>query len=203
VEAIVGVRQFDLRFEGEANHAGTTPMSLRRDAVRGLARFMQDLDAAFAPIVTERTVWTLGRIVVEPNESSIIPQTATVTVQIRDAETRCLDCMASLTEEVARAAAADLGLSLQRSGDWNLDPTPMDARLAGALALAAETIAPGRWCRMTSGALHDASNVAAVLPSVMLFVPSLGGISHNPREDTQEDDLRLGLEVLSSFLASC
>ncbi len=62
--------------DGEANHAGTTPMHLRRDAVRGLYRFATELDAAFAPLVTDRTVWTLGRIVVEPNAPSIVPGSA-------------------------------------------------------------------------------------------------------------------------------
>src|SRR5690606_28291807 len=73
VETIVGVRSVTINFSGEANHAGTTPMNLRRDAVRGLYSFARALDEAFGPLVTERTVWTLGRIVVEPNAPSIVP----------------------------------------------------------------------------------------------------------------------------------
>lgn len=202
VEAIVGLRQLDLRFEGAANHAGTTPMAMRRDAVRGLGAFMRRLDEAFAPVVTERTVWTLGRIVVEPNTSSIVPGAAIVSVQIRDAETDRLDHLAALAEEAAGSVAAELGLGLRRLAGRALDPVWMDPGWAEALARAAEAVAGGRWRRMPSGALHDASNVAAVLPSAMLFVPSLGGISHNPGEDTRAEDLRLGLEVLARAVAA-
>jgi N-carbamoyl-L-amino-acid hydrolase len=197
VEAIVGVREATLVFSGEANHAGTTPMPLRRDAVRGFYRFAAELDAAFAPLVTDRTVWTLGRIVVEPNAPSIVPGSATVSVQMRDPDVARLDRMMAEALAVAERVAKAQKLGLSVSPGFTADPVPMDVRMAAALADAAERLAPGRWRRMPSGALHDATNVSRVLPSAMLFVPSIGGISHNPDEDTRRPDLEAGLLALA------
>jgi N-carbamoyl-L-amino-acid hydrolase len=200
VEAIVGVRSATVTFSGEANHAGTTPMPMRRDAVRGFYRFANELDAAFAPLVTERTVWTLGRIVVEPNAPSIVPGTVTVSVQMRDRDAVRLDCMLAEALAVAKRVAKAQKLDLSVNGGFTADPVPMDARMVEALAGAAERVAPGRWRRMPSGALHDATNVSRVLPSAMLFVPSIGGISHNPDEDTKRPDLEAGLLALAEAI---
>jgi N-carbamoyl-L-amino-acid hydrolase len=200
VEAIVGVRSATVTFSGEANHAGTTPMPMRRDAVRGFYRFANELDAAFAPLVTERTVWTLGRIVVEPNAPSIVPGTVTVSVQMRDRDAARLDCMLAEALAVAKRVAKAQKLDLSVNGGFTADPVPMDARMVEALAGAAERVAPGRWRRMPSGALHDATNVSRVLPSAMLFVPSIGGISHNPDEDTKRPDLEAGLLALAEAI---
>jgi len=200
VEAIVGVRSTTLVFSGEANHAGTTPMPMRRDAVRGFYRFATELDAAFAPLVTDRTVWTLGRLVVEPNAPSIVPGLATVSVQIRDPDAARLDRLLAETLSLAKRVAEAQELALSVSTGFTADPVPMDAPMVEALADAAERVAPGRWRRMPSGALHDATNVSRVLPSAMLFVPSIGGISHNPDEDTGRADLEAGLLALAEAI---
>jgi beta-ureidopropionase / N-carbamoyl-L-amino-acid hydrolase len=197
VEAIVGVRRWTFGFVGETNHAGTTPMALRRDAVQALGQYIHELNGVFAPLVTERTVWTLGRITVEPNAPSIVPGHATVSVQMRDAETSRLGAMAEAAHDLARRIAAERELELTAEPGLALEPAPMDAGLVATLCSAADEVVPGRWQRMPSGALHDASNVAAVLPSAMLFVPSIGGISHNPSEDTARADLVTGLKVLA------
>lgn len=197
VDSIVGLRQWSLRFEGETNHAGTTPMNLRRDAVQGFVAYAHALNAAFAPIVTDRTVWTLGRVVVEPNASSIVPGVVTVSVQMRDPDAARLDAMAARTLALAQEVAAVRGLALTATPVPGVEPVPMDARLVAALEQAAQVVAPGRWRRMPSGALHDASNVARVLPTAMLFTPSINGISHNPAEDTARADLATALEVLA------
>jgi N-carbamoyl-L-amino-acid hydrolase len=200
VEAIVGVRSATVTFLGEANHAGTTPMHLRRDAVRGFYRFANELDAALAPLVTDRTVWTLGRIVVEPNAPSIVPGSTTVSVQMRDPDAARLDRMLAEALAVAKRVAKAQELDLSVSYGFTADPVPMDARMTVALTDAAERVAPGRWRRMPSGALHDATNVSRVLPAAMLFVPSIGGISHNPDEDTKRPDLEAGLLALADAI---
>ncbi len=197
VESIVGLRQWTLRFEGETNHAGTTPMALRRDAVQGFVAYAHALNAAFAPMVTDRTVWTLGRVVVEPNASSIVPGVVTVSVQMRDPDAARLDAMAARARGLAQEVAAVRGLILTATEVPGVEPVPMDARLVAALEQAAAVVAPGRWRRMPSGALHDASNVARVLPTAMLFAPSINGISHNPAEDTARADLATALHVLA------
>ena len=197
VDAIVGVRSLDVRFEGEANHAGTTPMPLRRDAVQGVVAYATALNEAFARLAGDRTVWTLGRLVVEPNAPSIVPGAATVSVQMRDPDPALLDTLLEASRNTARAVAAARRLELHLVDGFSVDPVAMDQRIVAALDAAAQTIAPGQWRLMPSGALHDASNVAARLPVGMLFVPSIGGISHNPREDTSRDHLATGLRALA------
>ncbi len=201
VEAIVGVRQWTLRFEGEANHAGTTPMPMRRDALQGYVAYAVALNDAFASLAGERTVWTLGRVVAEPNAASIVPGAVTFTVQMRDADASLLDRMAKTATTVAEQIAAARGLTLIATPGFSVAPVPMNPRLRHALEQAAESRVPGRWQVMPSGALHDASNVARILPTAMIFAPSIGGISHNPAEDTRRADLAIALETLGEGIA--
>lgn len=201
VEAIVGVRQWTLRFEGEANHAGTTPMAMRRDALQGYAAYAVALNEAFAPLAAERTVWTLGRVVVEPNASSIVPGAVTFTVQMRDSDPALLNTMAGKAHALAAQTADQRDLTLIATPGFSVEPVPMDPRLRNALEEAAEGRVPGRWRVMPSGALHDASNVARVLPTAMIFAPSIGGISHNPAEDTRREDLAQALETLADGIS--
>lgn len=201
VEAIVGVRSWTITFTGEANHAGTTPMPLRRDAVQALGQYITDLNAAFAPLVSDRTVWTLGRITVSPNAVSIVPGQATVSVQMRDADPARLEAMKDTALQTARTIGAARAIEVHATDGLTLEPVPMDPGLMAALTSAAEAAAPDNWRQMPSGALHDASNVAAVLPTAMLFVPSIGGISHNPAEDTARHHLETGLRTLANAAA--
>lgn len=198
VEAIVGSRQWSMRFEGEANHAGTTPMPMRRDALQGYIALATAVNQAFAELVGPRTVWTMGRVVVEPNAASIVPGAVSFTVQMRDPDAALLDTLAERVRVLAEEIATERQLKLDANEGLRFEPVALDDRLTGALEQAAEDIAPGRWRRLPSGALHDASNVAAVLPSAMIFAPSIGGISHNPNEDTRREDLSLALETLAA-----
>jgi N-carbamoyl-L-amino-acid hydrolase len=197
VAAIVGARQIEVTFEGRQNHAGTTPMHLRQDAVQGMAEVAVRLTDRLAPLVTPATVWTIGRIAVHPNAPSIVPGRAVFSIQWRDAEeARLADMEEAIRETVAEVAAARR-LRAEVRPVWRRVPTRMDDRLVSALAEAAEAEAPGRWRIMPSGALHDAMNVAGLMPAAMLFVPSIGGISHAFDEDTVEADLVTGLRVLA------
>ena len=202
VETIVGIRSEDFRFIGEQNHAGTTPMALRRDAFQALADFTAALNRNLAGTVTPATVWTIGHVALHPNASSIVPGQVDFTVQWRDGQTSRLDRMHEIIGETARKTAENRGLDLQRHGFLAAPPTPMDDTLTGQLRAAAETIVPGRWRSMPSGALHDATNVARLMPAAMLFVPSIGGISHAFGEDTAEEHLVLGAQVLAQAIPS-
>ncbi len=197
VDAIVGVRSLEVRFEGEANHAGTTPMALRRDAVQGVVAYATALNGAFARLAGNSTVWTLGRVVVEPNAPSIVPCAATVSVQMRDPDAARLDTLLAAARDTAHEAAVARSLDLHLLVGFSVDPVWMDPKLVAALEAAAQATASGRCRRMASGALHDASNVSAHLPVGMLFVPSIAGISHNPREDTARGHLAAGLLALA------
>ncbi len=202
VENIVGIRSERMSFLGEQNHAGTTPMHLRRDAFQGLNHFVSTVNARLADVVTPATVWTIGHVALHPNTTSIVPGRADFTVQWRDADDARLDRMAEILHDTAGETAERFGLEWRHSDTDAIRPTRCDPKLVEALAAAAQRQAPGSWRRMPSGALHDAANVSYRMPMAMLFVPSKGGISHNFAEDTERDDLVLGVEVLSEAVAS-
>lgn len=203
VTAIVGARQITVTLEGRQNHAGTTPMRLRQDAVQGFAEIARMIEERLAPIVTPDTVWTLGRVEVHPNAPSIVPGRVVFSVQWRDASEERLANMEEVIRETISGVAAARRLKARVTPGYAMRMTPvdMDAGLVQALAGAAEAEAPGRWRRMQSGALHDAMNLARILPAAMLFVPSIGGISHAFDEDTREEDLVTGLRVLARAVA--
>ncbi len=199
VTGIVGLRQFTVIVEGQQNHAGTTPMAKRADAFAAVARVSTLLPERFANVVTPTSVWTIGHVRLHPNASSVVPGRAEFTLQWRDIDDGRLDRMEAvirdLLEEVVAATGCRIEVERLRQ---DLKPMPMDAGLQRALADAAENVAPGRWRRMPSGALHDASNLSRLMPVGMLFVPSIGGISHDFAEDTAEADLVTGLKVLAA-----
>jgi N-carbamoyl-L-amino-acid hydrolase len=115
---------------------------------------------------------------------------------MRDPDAARLDTLLETARNTAHAVAAAHHLGLHLADGFAVDPVAMDARIVQAFDAAARAVAPGSSRLMPSGALHDASNVAARLPVGMLFVPSIGGISHNPREDTSRDHLAAGLHAL-------
>ncbi len=197
VTDIVGIRDMRITFEGEQNHAGTTPMHLRKDAFQALSAFNERLNAAFDELVTPSTVWTIGHVSLHPNASSIVPGSVTFSMQWRDSETSRLEQMETVVRETAEAVATDFGVTCSFGPILGLAPVAMNARLKQALRDSAAEIVPDLWREMPSGALHDATNVAAHMPVAMLFVPSIGGISHAFEEDTNESDLVNGLAVLA------
>ena len=198
VTGIVGSRQLRVTLTGRQNHAGTTLMHQRQDAFQGVIDFGATLNDRMRNVVTPLTVWTIGRVVVHPNAPSVVPGRAEFTIQWRDAEDDRLARIEMLVRDVVQEVAGARGLGAEIEPLTNLRPVPMDAELRAGLQAAAAQVAPGRWRDMPSGALHDASNVAGVLPTAMLFVPSIGGISHAFDEDTNEADLVTGLRVLAA-----
>ncbi|QOL81685.1 hydantoinase/carbamoylase family amidase [Pseudooceanicola spongiae] len=197
VTDIVGIRDLTLTFSGEQNHAGTTPMHRRRDALTGMLRFQALIEDRFRNVVTPQSVWTTGHVDLYPGSHSIVPGRCSFSMQWRDGDTARLDRMEEIVRVSAAEVAADTGLGLEISEMLALDPVPMDAGFQAALAAAAEAQVPGRWRKMQSGALHDAASLSRVMPVAMLFVPSINGISHDFAEDTAEADLVAGLRVLA------
>ncbi|WP_375173826.1 hydantoinase/carbamoylase family amidase [Pseudooceanicola sp.] len=197
VSSIVGIRDMRVTFNGEQNHAGTTPMHLRRDAFRGMLRFQEIIADRFRNVVTPETVWTTGHVDLHPGSHSIVPGRCTFSMQWRDGDKDRLERMEAIIRDAIEETAQELGLTADTSEMLALDPVPMDPAFRAALESAAEEIAPGRWRRMPSGALHDATSVAAHMPVAMLFVPSINGISHAFEEDTADADLVIGLHILA------
>ncbi len=202
VTDIVGIRDMVITFQGQQNHAGTTPMHLRRDAFQALSLFNTRLNDRFRNVVTPQTVWTIGRVDVHPNASSIVPGRVRFSMQWRDGDPERLVRMEDIIRATAQQIAEEQGVTLTYGPMLGLEPVSMDPVLRGALESGAQAIAPGRWRNMPSGALHDATNVSRLMPVAMLFVPSIDGISHDFAEDTAEEDLVAGLRVLDRAVHS-
>ncbi|MEM6659235.1 MAG: Zn-dependent hydrolase [Pseudomonadota bacterium] len=196
VTDIVGIRDMAITYIGQQNHAGTTPMHLRRDAFQAVSLFNSRINDRFRNVVTPQTVWTIGRVDVHPNASSIVPGRARFSMQWRDGDADRLARMEDIVRTTARDVADELGLDLDFGPLLGLEPVAMDGTFRAALQAGAERVAPGKWRDIPSGALHDATNVARLMPVAMLFVPSINGISHDFAEDTAESDLIAGLYAL-------
>jgi beta-ureidopropionase / N-carbamoyl-L-amino-acid hydrolase len=201
VTGIVAIWQWKLTFEGSQNHAGTTTMAERRDAGLAAVRLLGAIDRAFPEIAGERSVWTTGRIALEPGAPSIIPGRAEVLFQFRDVSEEVLRRMEACLKGIVAEANATGRCPVTLEAMSLSKPALCDAGLQDALAQAAEARAPGLWQRMPSGAGHDAQWMARKMPAAMLFVPSIGGISHHWTENTADADLALGVEVLGEAAA--
>ncbi|WP_273499402.1 hydantoinase/carbamoylase family amidase [Lentibacter algarum] len=201
VTDIVGIRDMRITFEGEQNHAGTTPMHLRKDAFQALGAFNALIGERFKNVVTPQTVWTIGHVKLHPDAHSIVPGRATFSMQWRDGDADRLGRMEKIIRNAASEVAEAQGFGLSFGPMLGLEPVAMSVDLRSALEASAKEHAAGRWRKMPSGALHDATNVARYLPVAMLFVPSINGISHAFEEDTDEADLVTGLEVLAGAVA--
>jgi N-carbamoyl-L-amino-acid hydrolase len=200
VTSIVGIWQYRIRFTGEQNHAGTTRMAIRKDAGLALARFCVAIDERFPAACGPRTVWTTGRITLDPGAPSIIPGAAEMLFQIRDDDpaviARLEDLLHAMAADVDRQGRCSVAVERLRAGA----PALMDASFQQAIEQASTALAGGKSLRMPSGAGHDAQVLATVMPAGMLFVPSIGGISHHWTENTADADIVTGAEV---FVETC
>jgi beta-ureidopropionase / N-carbamoyl-L-amino-acid hydrolase len=200
VTSIVGIWQYRIVFDGEQNHAGTTRMDLRKDAGLALARFCVAIDDSFPKLCGPRTVWTTGRITLDPGAPSIIPGRAEMLFQIRDDDVGVIERLESrlrnMATEVSEEGRCSVAVERIRTGA----PAMMDASFQQAIEAASIGFAGGKSLRMPSGAGHDAQILSTVMPAGMLFVPSIGGISHHWSENTADADIVTGAEV---FVEAC
>lgn len=194
VENLQGISWQRVTIEGDANHAGTTPISMRRDAGHAAARVITFLrDRARAS--NTPTVATVGCISFEPNAINVVPSRATFTVDLRDPdEDRLVEEEAALSTFLGKLSEEErVSISTERLARFQ--PVSFDQRIVAQVETAAAN--RGLTCkRMTSGAGHDAQMMARIAPAAMIFVPSIGGISHNPKERTSDDHLIAGANVL-------
>src|SRR5450432_3800046 len=200
VTSIVGIWQYRISFSGEQNHAGTTRMAVRRDAGVALARFCVAIDDRFPKLGGPRTVWTTGRITLDPGAPSIIPGHAEMLFQIRDDDARVIERLEDLLQSMAAGVNAQGRCSAAVERIRTGAPAMMDARFQQSIEAASADFAGGRSVRMPSGAGHDAQILATIMPAGMLFVPSIGGISHHWSENTGDADIVTGAEV---FVETC
>ena len=199
VTAIVGIRTFRLVFKGQQNHAGTTPMAYRKDAGMALMQLVQVINREFPALAGPRTVWTIGHVRLEPGSPSVVPGRAEMLLQFRDTDSKILDGLESKTMQIVKEAHDHGPVEIDLEAVFpRQEPAVMDETIQECLTAAAEIHAPGRWVRMPSGAGHDAQILAQRLPSGMLFIPSIGGISHDIAEDTAEADIVRGCRALAT-----
>lgn len=202
VTSIVAIWQYRIIFDGTQNHAGTTRMAIRRDAGVALTRLCQTIETEFPLVAGSASVWTTGRIVLDPGAPSIVPGRAEMLFQLRDADPAVLERMQSCLFDLVAAANEAGPCSARIEIISRSVPAVMAPEIRGALSAAADRRAPSRWTSMPSGAGHDAQNLARHLPSGMLFVPSIGGISHHWTENTLDEDIILGCRVFTDAIAA-
>jgi len=197
VESIAGQTRLTVQFTGKAAHAGTTPMSLRRDALAAAARWIAQVEdkARSSPGL----VGTVGRLEAKPGVSNVIPSQATAALDVRHASdeirTRAVDNLISAGNDLAR----ERGLGFRVIQQLDQQSIEMQPALVSAATRALQKVGC-RGHRMTSGAGHDAMILAEKVPSVMIFVRSPGGISHHPEETVLPGDVQLALAAGLHFL---
>jgi len=200
VEGIVGIMRWNVTVDGMTNHAGTTPMDRRADAMVGAARFV---DAVHRTALTMpgRQVATIGRLTAEPGAPNVIPGRVRMTLEIRDLSMdgieRVFDAIQASAGEIGTVA----GVAFSFDRFYTSRAAPTDPRIRDMIEDAALALALSS-SRMASGAGHDAQSIALLAPVGMVFVPSVGGISHAPEEHTELDDIVNGSNVLLHTLVA-
>jgi N-carbamoyl-L-amino-acid hydrolase len=199
VEGIVGIARWDITVEGFANHAGTTPMKERRDALLAAADLILAVNRAVTS-VPGRQVGTVGRIKAEPGAVNVIPGRVEMSLEIRDLDAAKILALFEKIRGEAAGIAARTGtkVAFAATEDRTL-PALTDERLRKAIEEAAAELGLAS-NRMPSGAGHDAQSIARIAPIGMIFIPSAGGVSHSPLEFSKPEDVARGASVLLKAL---
>jgi N-carbamoyl-L-amino-acid hydrolase len=198
VSGCVGVQRHRLHFTGRTGHAGTTPMDARHDA--GLAAAATALEIEQIGVRSQGTA-TTGALAFHPGIATAIAGEAELVVDLRHGELGQLHEMLSAATDAAQAIAAQRGCKVATEPIWAIEPIDFDETLVGLAREACASTAASELV-LRSGALHDAAEVAGVLPVAMLFAPSIAGISHAPEEDTAESDLAVAIEAFGVLCQS-
>lgn len=201
VTAIVGIMQFRLTFSGIQNHAGTTPMPIRKDAGVAMMRLYNDVMDKFPAVSGPRSVWTVGKMVLEPGAPAIVPGRAEMILQFRDADYKVLQAFEAKLMEIVADHQKTSACKVECVNLSRTQPLVMDERFLEAIEESASAHAPEKHVRMPSGAGHDAQVIGLKMPAAMMFVPSIGGISHHFTENTADADIVLGCQVFADAAA--
>lgn len=196
VEAIAGLTRVQVTYFGQADHAGTTPMAMRRDASQAAITLAALIPAIARRHGSENTLWNVGDLSVRPGSYNVVPGEARVLIEYRDTDRAVLDKLTTATRLEAQAFGTARGLSVDVVHAGTTSPATLDSSLTATLEQAAHEVG-ARYLFMRSGAGHDAMALAQHLPTALLFVPSIGGRSHHPDEDTDAEDIVLGARVMA------
>ena len=198
VTGIVGIRTQKITFLGHANHAGTTTMARRHDAAAALFEFGHRINMEFPVLIDGEAVWTIGRVSVWPGAPSIVPGRAECDLQMRSPLETDLDKMEARIAELARDIYGKTGVAISSVPARDpIRPVVMDPEIVNACERAAESCTQGRWTPLFSLAGHDPMVLSQRMKCGMIFIPSIGGISHDFAENSLESDIIAGAETLA------
>lgn len=195
VDGITGLFKWEITLQGQANHAGTTPMHMRRDAFQGLARFAADINDILAREGAENSKATIGKVSLWPGSPNVVPGSCVFSLEVRDTDQKILEHLKSVFEKALKECAAACGLEITIAQLSDIQATPCDADIVDTLVRTAKAQNLPHIV-MPSGAAHDAQYMAHITKTAMIFVPSIGGVSHNPAENTAMDDIEKGANLL-------
>ena len=201
VSGITGLFKWSVTYQGEANHAGTTPMNMRRDALRGMATLAQSIDGILKMHGSANSRATIGRVRVEPGAANVIPGFCEFSLEVRDTDPETLTRLARVFRDRLEYVAYqyELGLSIVEMSD--IQPVACAAHIMRTIEAEAEALGvPYR--KLPSGAAHDAQVIGSIAPMGMVFVPSKQGLSHSADEDTAWPDIEAGANVLLNTLVA-
>ncbi|MFY9556717.1 MAG: Zn-dependent hydrolase, partial [Blastocatellia bacterium] len=194
VEGIVGISQWEVKIEGFANHAGTTPMNQRRDAMLAAARFIDAVNRTVNG-VAGRQVGTVGKIQAFPGAYNVIPGKVVLGLELRDLDASKIQTLYQKIRDEAAQIAGVTGTTFDFTETNSIVPAPTDERIRKLIDDTARQLGmTTKW--LPSGAGHDAQEIARLGPVGMIFVPSVAGISHSPREYSRPEDIANGANVL-------
>ncbi len=195
VEGIVGLKWWEVEFTGFANHAGTTPMNARQDALLAAAKFIVAVNEVTTSFEGAQ-VGTVGKIKAEPGAPNVIPGKVVTSLEIRDLSLVVIDNVYDAIKTRANEIAKDSNVQIEfRALDTTANPAIMTSSIQSVIKTSAEKLSLSTK-RLPSGAGHDAQDMALIAPTGMIFVPSKGGISHSPKEFTSAKDMANGANVL-------
>lgn len=195
VKGIVGLKWWDVEFNGFANHAGTTPMNARKDALLAASKFIIAVNEV-ATSLKGAQVATVGRITAEPGAPNVIPGHVITSLEIRDLSSEVIENVYTAIQKRAKKISKESGVEITfKKLDTTADPAIMDSSIQSEIEQSAQSLGLS-YKSMPSGAGHDAQDMAMITPTGMIFVPSKDGISHSPKEFTSATDMANGANVL-------
>lgn len=199
VDAITGLFKWEVTLNGQANHAGTTPMDMRADAFQGLAEFANQLDRILSEYGSPRSTATIGKVALKPGAANVVPDKAIFSLDVRDTDPATLNSIADAMQRSLSAISRKRNLSFDYNKLSEIAPVQCAERVIDAIEDSVE-VKHLNATRLHSGAAHDAQIIASIAPAGMIFVPSKEGRSHSAAEWTAWEDIEAGANVLVNTL---